>query len=161
MLAGPTGKHIARAARLGSGPALGPQRPGPEGIEAVSDNQEPVSGPLRRLGTSLLTLGRIRLELLAIEVQEEKERIAGLVLWAVLAALLAGFAVLMLLVLAVVALWDSHPLLALGAASAVLVAAAGLALRQLKALTAQPATLFQASLAELRDDADALRRQQP
>jgi uncharacterized membrane protein YqjE len=127
----------------------------------LSDDKEPVSEPLRRLGSSLLTLGRIRLELLAIEVQEEKERIAGLVLWAVLAALLAGFAVLMLLVLAVVALWDTHPLLALGAASGVLVVAAALALRQLKLLTEQPATLFQASLAELRDDADALRRRQP
>jgi len=127
----------------------------------VSDDKEPVSRPLRRLGASLLTLGRIRLELLAIEVQEEKERIAGLVLWAVLAALLAGFAVLMLLVLAVVALWDNHPLLALGTASGVLVAAAALALRQLKSLTAQPSTLFQASLAELRDDAEALQRRQP
>jgi len=28
MLAGLTGKHIARAGRLGSGPALGPQRAG-------------------------------------------------------------------------------------------------------------------------------------
>ena len=53
--------------------------------------QEPVSAPLRRLGVSLLTLGRIRLELLAIEAQEEKERVAGLMLWAVMAALLAGF----------------------------------------------------------------------
>ncbi len=127
----------------------------------MSEDQEPVSAPLRRLGRSLLTLGRIRLELLAIEVQEEKERIAGLVLWAVLAALLAGFAVLMLLVLAVVALWDKHPLLALGAASGVLVAAAALALRQLKSLATQPSTLFQASLAELRDDAEALKRRQP
>ncbi|MCE4555680.1 phage holin family protein [Roseateles cellulosilyticus] len=121
--------------------------------------QEPVSGPLRRLGASLLTLGRIRLELLAIEAQEEKERIAQLLLWAVLAALLAGFAVLMALVLAIVALWDSHPLLALGGACVVLVVAAALALRQLKSLVAQPSTLFQASIAELRDDADALHRQ--
>nr|WP_255719501.1 phage holin family protein [Pelomonas sp. P8] len=111
------------------------------------------------MGASLLTLGRIRLELLAIEAQEEKERIAQLLLWAVLAALLAGFAVLMALVLAIVALWDSHPLLALGGACVVLVVAAALALRQLKSLVAQPSTLFQASIAELRDDADALHRQ--
>jgi uncharacterized membrane protein YqjE len=48
----------------------------------LGNDKEPVSGPLRRLGSSLLTLGRIRLELLAIEVQEEKDRIAGLLLWA-------------------------------------------------------------------------------
>jgi len=124
----------------------------------LNDAKEPVSGPLRRLGSSLLTLGRIRLELLAIEVQEEKDRIAGLLLWAVLAALLAGFALLMSLVLVIVALWDGYRLLALGGSTVVLIAAAGLAVLKLKGLTAQPSTLFQASIAELREDADALRR---
>jgi len=124
----------------------------------VSDTREPVSGPLRRLGTSLLTLGRIRLELLAIEAQEEKERIAGLALWAVLAALLAGFGLLMLLLLVVVALWDSYRLLAIAGAAVVLLGAAAGAVAKLKALLAQPTTLFQSSISELREDADALRR---
>jgi uncharacterized membrane protein YqjE len=124
----------------------------------LTDSKEPVSGPLRRLGTSLLTLSRIRLELLAIEVQEEKDRIAGLLVWSVLAALLAGFGLLMLLVLVTVALWDSYRLLALGGSTVVLIAAAAFAVFKVKALAAQPATLFQASLAELREDAEALRR---
>ena len=124
----------------------------------MSDSKEPVSGPLRRLGTSLLTLGRIRLELLAIEAQEEKERVAGLALWAVLAALLAGFGLLMVLLLVVVALWDSYRLLAIGGAAVVLLAAAAVAFAKLKALLAQPTTLFRASIGELREDADALRR---
>lgn len=124
----------------------------------MSDAKEPVSGPLRRLGASLLTLGRIRLELLAIEAQEEKERIAHLLLWAVLAALLAGFGLLMLVVLVTVALWDSHRLLALGGGTVVLVAAAIVAVRKVLQLASQPATLFQASLSELRHDADALQR---
>lgn len=124
----------------------------------MSDTKEPVSGPLRRLGVSLLTLGRIRLELFAIEVHEEKERIAGVLLWAVFAALLAGFGLLMLTVLITVALWDSYRLLALGVSTAVLLAAAGFAVVKLKALIALPSTLFQTSIAELRDDADALRR---
>lgn len=127
----------------------------------MADAQEPVSGPLRRLGTSLLTLSRIRLELLAIEVQEEKDRIAGLLVWSVLAALLAGFGLLMLLVLVTVALWDSHRLLALGGSTAVLIVAAGVALLKVKGLVAQPSTLFQASITELRDDAQALRRGPP
>jgi uncharacterized membrane protein YqjE len=124
----------------------------------LSDSREPVSGPLRRLGSSLLTLGRIRLELLAIEAQEEKERIAGLALWAVLAALLAGFGLLMLLLLIVVALWDSYRLLAIAGAAVVLLGAAASAVAKLKALLAQPTTLFQSSISELREDADALRR---
>jgi uncharacterized membrane protein YqjE len=124
----------------------------------LSDDKEPVSAPLRRLGASLLTLGRIRLELFAIEAQEEKERIAGMLLWAVLAALLAGFGLLMLLMLVTVALWDSHPLLALGGGTLVLVVAAVFAMLKLRALIAQPASLFQSSIGELRADAEALRR---
>lgn len=124
----------------------------------MSDTKEPVSAPLRRLGASLLTLGRIRLELLAIEAQEEKERIASLLLWAVLAALLAGFGLLMLLVLVTVALWDSYRLLALGVGTAVLAVVAAVAVLKVKALIQQPASLFQTSLAELREDAEALRR---
>ena len=125
----------------------------------MSDAKEPVSGPLRRLGTSLLTLSRIRLELLAIEVQEEKDRIAGLLLWSVLAALLAGFGLLMLLVLVTVALWDSYRLAALGGSTVVLTAAAVFAVLKVKGLVDRPATLFQSSIGELREDADALRRQ--
>jgi uncharacterized membrane protein YqjE len=123
----------------------------------LSEAREPVSAPLRRLGVSLLTLGRIRLELLAIEAQEEKERIAGLALWAVLAALLAGFGLLMLLLRVVVALWDSYRLLAIAGAAVVLLGAAAAAVARLKGLLAQPTTLFQSSISELRQDADALR----
>jgi uncharacterized membrane protein YqjE len=124
----------------------------------LGNDKEPVSGPLRRLGSSLLTLGRIRLELLAIEVQEEKDRIAGLLLWAVLAALLAGFGLLTLLILVTIALWDSHRLLALGGGTAVLIGAAVFAGLKVKGLVDRPSTLFQSSIAELRQDADALRR---
>lgn len=124
----------------------------------MSDSKEPVSGPLRRLGTSLLTLSRIRLELLAIEVQEEKDRIAGLLVWSVLAALLAGFGLLMLLVLVTVALWDSYRLLALGGSTVVLTAAAVVAVLKVKGLVDRPSTLFQSSITELREDAEALRR---
>ena len=124
----------------------------------MSDDKEPVSAPLRRLGASLLTLGRIRLELFAIEAQEEKERIASLLLWAVLGALLAGFGLLMALTLVTVALWDSHRLLALGGGTVVLIAAAVVAMLKVKALIAQPASLFQSSIGELRADAEALRR---
>lgn len=124
----------------------------------MSDAREPFSAPLRRLGVSLLTIGRIRLELLAIEAQEEKERIAGLVLWAVFAALLAGFGLMMAVLLVVVALWDGYRVLAMAGATAVLIAGAAFAVTRLKALLAQPSTLFHSSISELREDADALRR---
>lgn len=125
----------------------------------MDDTKEPVSAPVRRLTASLLTLGRIRLELLAIEVQEEKDRIAGVLMWSLLAALLAGFCVLMLLMLIVVAMWDSHRLLALGVSTGVLAVGAAWAALKVKAFVARPSTLFSASIGELRQDAEALKRQ--
>ena len=75
-----------------------------------------------------------------------------------LAALLAGFGLLMLLVLVTVALWDSYRLLALGGSTVVLIAAAVVAVLKAKGLVDRPSTLFQSSITELREDADALRR---
>ncbi|TXI18642.1 MAG: hypothetical protein E6Q67_11515 [Roseateles sp.] len=128
-------------------------------MAALNEDQQPVSAPLRRLGASLLALGRIRLELFAIEVQEEKDRIASLLLWAVVAALLVGFGLVMAVLLITVALWDTHRLLALGLATLLLGGAALYALLQVRRLVGLPATLFQASIAELREDAATLRRE--
>ncbi|MFG6414524.1 phage holin family protein [Roseateles sp. DC23W] len=125
----------------------------------MDETKEPVSAPLRRLTASLLTLGRIRLELFAIEVQEEKDRIAGVLMWSMLAGLMAGFGLLMLLMLFVVAMWDTNRLLALGVSTGVLVFGAVLAAMKVKAFIAQPSTLFSASIGELRQDADALKRE--
>jgi uncharacterized membrane protein YqjE len=115
----------------------------------------------RRLAASLLALGRIRLELLSIEVQEEKRRLASLLFWAVLSALSLGFALLAAAAWITVALWDTHRLLALGFAFAGLAGLGGWGLLRLRTLTAARSTLFRASLGELRADEQALRRAAP
>ena len=53
---------------------------------------------------------------------------------------------------------DKFPRTAQAQQAAVLVAAAAVAVSKVKALIDQPASLFQASIGELRADADALRR---
>lgn len=116
-----------------------------------------VSGPLRRLGGALLALGRIRLELLAIEVQEEKERIASLLLWAVLTALLAGFGAVFVALAVTVALWDTHRLAALGVAAVLFIGLAILGALKLRRLAGDPSRLFRSSIDELRQDGSALR----
>ena len=70
------------------------------------------SAPRPRLAESLhgivdagLQTVQTRLELLAIELQEEKLRLAGLALNAVLAGLLLGFGLMFLLVVLTVLLW--------------------------------------------------------
>jgi uncharacterized membrane protein YqjE len=120
-----------------------------------------VSGPVRRLAASLIALGRIRLELLAIEVQEEKDRVASLLLWAVLTALLAAFGAVFVALFVTVVFWDTHRLAGLGIAAALFVGLAVLGALRLHRLVASGSTLFQASIAELRRDSDALRPAPP
>ena len=119
-----------------------------------------VSGPARRLAASLLALGRIRLELLALEVEEEKDRLAALLFWAVLGALLAGFGAVLVVMFITVALWDSHRLAALGASAGFFALAAAWAIGQVKRRSAQGPSLFRASIGELRQDAAALERRE-
>jgi uncharacterized membrane protein YqjE len=106
-------------------------------------------------------LGRIRLELLAIELQEEKERVFGLLFWTVLTALMVGFGIVMAVLLITVLFWDSYRLLALALATALLLGLALWGLLRLRRLSAQAPTLFQSSLMELRRDSAALRREPP
>jgi uncharacterized membrane protein YqjE len=115
-----------------------------------------MSGPFRRLLASMLALGRIRLELLAIEVQEEKERVTQMLVWAVVTTFLGCFALVFIALFFTVMLWDSHRLLALGAFSALFVALALWGALQLRRLSSAGTTLFHASLAELRQDSQAL-----
>jgi uncharacterized membrane protein YqjE len=121
----------------------------------------PVSDSLRRLGASLLALGRIRFELLALELQEEKERLAALLFWAVLSALLAGFGLVFVALWITAAFWDEHRLAALAAFSLLFLLGCGFGVLRLRRLLAQDAAPFSTSLAELRADEDGLRTRAP
>jgi uncharacterized membrane protein YqjE len=122
----------------------------------MTTQDDAVSGPFRRLTASLLALGRIRLELLAIEVQEEKERIARLLVWAVVTTFLGCFALVFVALFVTVALWDTHRLLALGLFAGLFIGLASWGGVQLRRLSRAGSTLFQSSLAELRQDGRAL-----
>lgn len=104
-----------------------------------------------------MALGRIRLELLTLELQEEKERLAAMLVWAVVAALMAAFALVFLAVFITVALWDTHRLVALGAGTAAFVVVAAYAGARLQRVLREPAAPFEASIGELRRDSEALR----
>lgn len=117
----------------------------------------PLTGTLRRLGGSLLALGRIRLELLSIEIQEEKERLALLLFWSLFTAMLCGFGLMFLALCLTAAWWDTHRLVALGVSCAVFTAFALFGVVRLRRLLSRDARPLSASLAELRDDEAGLR----
>lgn len=122
----------------------------------TNDTRASVGGPARRLGASLLRLGRIRLELLSIEVQEEKERVAELLFWSVMAAFAAGLGLVFVALLATVLLWDSHRWQVLAACALAIAALAGYGGWRLTRLQGHRASPLRASIDELRRDADAL-----
>ena len=125
-------------------------------------------GPLRQLLGSVSALlatvvgiGRTRLELLTVELREELNRTAGLLVWGAVAVLAAGGGVLFAGLAIIFAFWDTHRILAAVLVTAgyfVLAAVAGLVIWS--RLRSRPAFL-QATLGELARDEDELRGRYP
>ena len=120
--------------------------------------------PRPRLAESLhgivdagLQTAQTRLELLAVELQEEKLRLTGLALNTVLAGLLLGFGLVFLMVFLTVLFWEEHRLLALGISTAVCIGGGLIAASNAARAFLSGTKLFSASLAELARDRAALR----
>lgn len=127
----------------------------------MSEERKPrLADSLRGFIDAGLETLQTRLELLVVEAQEEKLRLAGLLLNTVLAALLLGFGLLFLAVFLTVLFWEDYRLLALGIATVVLVGAGLFAASNASAELRRGSRLFGASLAELARDRDALRRRE-
>ncbi|RCS57513.1 phage holin family protein [Parvibium lacunae] len=111
---------------------------------------------VRQLGATVLALLQTRIELLAVELAEEKERLLSVFLLAFLAALFLGLGVLV--VTAVVAVWllRSYGFTAtLWMAALYLLIGIALAWR-VKRRVAEHPPLFSTSLAELNKDREAI-----
>lgn len=112
---------------------------------------------LRALLGSSVGLLRTRLELLSVEVREEKVRLFSLLTFGAAAFVLLSFGLLFLAAFVTVLLWDSHRLLALGAFTAVFLGGGIVSLLVLLGIARTPSKLFAASLAELARDEAALQ----
>jgi uncharacterized membrane protein YqjE len=111
---------------------------------------------LQRILATLVTLLHTRLELAAVELEDEVRRFAEILAWTLAGVLAAGFAVLLLALTIVIAFWDGHRLLAAGLvtlAFAGIAASAALVVRR-KIATRPP--LLAATIGELKRDANAL-----
>lgn len=112
---------------------------------------------LKGSGATLLTMARSRLELLGVELQEEKARTLRLLLLGLTAVFLAGVAVVLGVILLATLFWEQRvAVFALG--TALFALAAFLAVRHLLHTAARPTPVFQSSLAELEADIRALRQ---
>lgn len=107
------------------------------------------------LGTGV-TLLHNRLELLGVELAEEKLRLVSLLAYGGAAFLCLAAGLIFLSIFLTVLLWDSNRLLALGIFSALFLGAGIASLTLALGLARSGSKLFAASLAELRKDRDAL-----
>jgi len=109
------------------------------------------------LAATVVDIGRTRLQLAATELEEERLRLAQR--W-MAAACALYFGALALLLLCAVIVWAAPPerrLLALGVLTALAAALAGAAAWRWRALVRGRPPLLGATLAELQQDAQALR----
>lgn len=112
---------------------------------------------LQALVASMLALVRTRLELAVVEFREERERRKQMALLGIVAGVFFALAALLFAVFIVVLFWDSHRV---AAAAGVTVAYLAIGLGALASLRRRIRELpppFEASLAELGRDVEALR----
>lgn len=107
---------------------------------------------LKALSANLLGIVQTRLELLATDIAEERERIITLLVLAVAALFSIGMGVVLLAIFVAVALWESHRLIALGGMVVFfLLTGAGIGWITLNKLRSHPRPL-DASITELTRD---------
>jgi uncharacterized membrane protein YqjE len=107
------------------------------------------------LGTGVKLLHN-RLELLGVELAEERVRVISMLAYGAAAFVCIAAGLIFLAMLLTVMLWDSNRLLALGVFAALFIGVGGVCLALAMGQARAGSRLFSASLAELRKDRDAL-----
>lgn len=116
-----------------------------------------ITAAVRRIAANVLDLARTRLELAAIELQESTRRLLGYLAWGLAAAVLALFALALVVLFVLVLFWDTHRLAAVGGMAVLFILGTVFAVMKLRAGLAARPPLLPATLAELRKDAAALK----
>jgi len=112
---------------------------------------------LRTLSVSLVGIVHTRLELLSVDMAEEREHFTSMLILGLVALFCFGVGIVLLSILIVAAFWESHRLLALGGlAGLFLVTGAGVGWFALHKVRTKP-RLFEASLTELVKDRQQLK----
>jgi uncharacterized membrane protein YqjE len=105
---------------------------------------------------TLLELVSLRLELVSVEIEEQIEYAASLLLWSVAAIFFGCLTVLLLALTIVIVFWDDHRLLAAGLVTGAFALLAVGAVLVVRARLRQRPRFLVATTAELKRDASAL-----
>ena len=113
-----------------------------------NQSQRVEHSPLRRILSSVFAILQTRLELIGIELAEEKDRLLGVLFLGLAAMMLATMALIALTALIAIAFWDTYRWQALAGITAVYaIAAIACALKARSGLHNAP-MVFEATLAE-------------
>lgn len=123
--------------------------------DSVSDTRGLFASTRGLLATGVALLHN-RLELLGVELAEERVRLVSMVAYGGAAFLCIAAGLIFLAIFLTVLLWESNRLLALGVFSALFLGAGIASLMLAMSLARSGSKLFSASLAELRRDHEAL-----
>lgn len=110
-----------------------------------------------RIAATVVAMVGTRLELAAVEFQEDARRLLGALVWTLLAVFLAAGALLFAALFVIVLFWDSFRLQAVAGVAIVFGLGAALILMKIRAGMKAQTPLFAATLAELRSDVAYLR----
>ena len=107
---------------------------------------------LRNLAKTFIALVQTRIEIFASEIDEERTRLARIVVLAVTALFCIGLAVVLFVLLVAVVFWEENRLLAIGVLAGLFAVGGFAALLFLRSETRRRPRFLAATLAELRKD---------
>src|SRR5690242_16499098 len=110
-----------------------------------------------RIASTLVAMVGTRLELAAVEFQEDARRLLGYLAWSLLAVFLAAGAVMLAALFVILLFWDTYRLQAVAAMAAVLAIGTGLIVMSVRSRLNSQTPLFADTLAELRKDVEYVR----
>jgi uncharacterized membrane protein YqjE len=123
-----------------------------------NQSQRVEHSPLRRILSSVFAILQTRLELIGIELAEEKDRLLGVLFLGLAAMMLATMALIALTALIAIAFWDTYRWQALAGITAVYaIAAIACALKARSGLHNAP-MVFEATLAEFEKDREIFHK---
>jgi uncharacterized membrane protein YqjE len=120
----------------------------------------PVRGPLdsvRTLGSTLVALLRVRVELIAIELKEEAERRKRLAMRALVAVLFLACGLLFAAFFVVAFFWDTYRLAAIAGVTLVYLGVGAWAILSCRSILSAGPPAFAATLQEFENDLDMLQ----
>ncbi|PLZ00175.1 hypothetical protein CY652_22265 [Burkholderia sp. WAC0059] len=123
-----------------------------------TQSQRPEHGPLRRIVGSVFSILQTRLELIGIELAEEKDRLIGIFFLGLAAMMLAAMALVALTALIAIAFWDTYRWQALAAITAAYALAALFCGLKARSGLRNAPLVFQATINEFEKDRELFRK---